>query len=229
MAFDKNPKWPLFTDKYLVREYVQEKCGSEILPEQYAAIKDPNEIYNLNLPDRFAVKPNHVSGEIKIIKDFRKESKEELIQLCDKWLKMRYYLWGYKNIEPMIIFEELLEVNNNVPDDYKFFCFDGKPEFFEIHRGRFKKHVYNIYNTDFSLLPVKGMKDTFIDKVIPLPNFDKMLEIARNLSEGTDHLRVDLYNINGRIIFGELTVYPGGGWITFTPEPWDEKIGSYWH
>lgn len=234
MAFDRNPKLTLLTDKYLVREYVEQRCGPEILTKLYAVTNNPNEIGSLGLPDKFVMKPNHLSdGVIKIVKEFRNESIDELEKLAQSWLKRNYFdlcnEWSYKNIKPFILFEELLEVNNDVPDDYKFLCFHGKPQFIEIHRQRFTKHTCNVYDSNLSLLPLKGSDNNFEDKIIWPTNIDRMLHIAEKLSYGMDFLRVDLYNVNGRIVFGELTVYPRAGLIKFKPESWDEKFGSYWH
>ncbi len=232
MAFDRNPKLTLFADKFLVRGYVEERCGKEILTNIYATIKSAQEMRSLDLPNTFVMKPNHLSGAIKIVKDFNHQSLEELEGLIETWMKRNYsdgsQEWAYKNIKPLVLFEEFIEAVGNVPDDYKFFCFNGVPKFIQIDKNRFSRHVRNIYDTNFSLLPVKYAHDNFENNVNEPKNFNKMLQIASLLSQGMDFVRVDLYNVNGRIVFGELTNYPGGGKEEFDPKLWDEKFASYW-
>ncbi len=232
MLFDRNPKLTMFADKYLVRRFVEQKCGSEILTKLYAVTDDAEKIPTLLLANKFVMKPNHLSGVIKIVKDLKDESIEELIKLGDDWLRRNYCdfenEWAYKNIRPVLMFEELLESNNAVPDDYKFFCFKGDPQFVQIDKGRFTNHRRNFYDINLSLLPVKFVYENFPDRINPPINFNNMIEIVKNLSEGTDFIRVDLYNIEGRIVFGELTNYPEAGLGKFVPAIWDEKLGSYW-
>jgi hypothetical protein len=181
------------------------------------------------------MKPNHLSGKIRIVDDFKGIPIRELEELAETWLGQNYYYnwyeWAYKNIPPRIIFEELLENDGKSPDDWKFSCFNGEPRFLVIHRNRFIEHTCNVYDLNLSLLPVSILnirKGNSREKIDPPQNFDKMLEITRKLSAGIDFVRVDLYNINGRIIFGELTNYPGAGLDKFEPSLWDTKFGSYW-
>ena len=127
-----------------------------------------------------------------------------------------------------MIFEELLEAGGRIPDDWKFFCFNGKPHFIEIVRDRFIKHQSNFYDLDLRLLPIKILYKNFQDAVTAPRNFGEMIEAAKKLSEGTDFVRVDLYNIDGRIIFGELTNYPNAGLDVFEPAAWDLEFGRCW-
>jgi hypothetical protein len=232
MIFDRNPQLTLFADKYLVRNYVTEKYGPDILTQLYGVTNNPDDISIMALPDQFVMKPNHLSGAIKIVKDFKKESAAELKELCRTWLKKNYYdfenEWAYKNIKPFIVFEELLEVNHEVPDDYKIFCFNGEPKYLIVDKRRFTNHQRNIYDLSFSLLPVRIIYENFPENLSAPPNFPTMLEIARKLSAGTDFVRVDLYNIEGRIVFGELTNYPDTGLNVFIPDTWDETFGRCW-
>jgi hypothetical protein len=156
----------------------------------------------------------------------------ELEKLAETWLKQKHYdafnEWAYKNIQPRIIFEELLDMDGQSPPDWKFFCFNGQPQFFEFHKDRFLKHQCSFYDLNLSLLPVNIRSEGVHQNIGASQNFKEMLEIARKLSAGTDFIRVDLYNINGRIIFGELTNYPGAGLDKFEPSSWDKKFGSYW-
>lgn len=113
--------------------------------------------------------------------------------------------------------------------DYKFFCFNGKVKFFKIDFGRFVEHHANYYDLKGRILPFgeKGIEPDF-NHVEKIPdNLDDMISIAEKLSEGFRFLRVDLYNVYGRIYFGELTFYPAAGLLPFVPEEWDERIGNF--
>jgi hypothetical protein len=235
ILFDRNPRLTLFADKLLVRGFVKSRLGDDkYLTELYAVVASAAEIEQLRLPAKFVMKPNHLSDAVRFVTGHPSVLPEELESLAAKWLRMNFYdvyqEWAYKNIKPCIMFEELLEDDGKVPDDYKFFCFDGEPRFFYYYKDRHGEEPgMNFYDLDMSLLPVrmKGIKN-FNEEFRAPPNFEKMLEIARGLSAGVDFVRVDLYNIHGRIVFGELTNYPTNGRIEFTPPEWDLKFGSYW-
>lgn len=233
--FDRNPKLTLFADKLLARGFVESRLkeGSQYLTKLYAVVDSPVEIHTLRLPKQFVMKPNHLSGAVKIVRDLNSLSTGELETLATAWLRTNHfdlaYEWAYKHIKPRVLFEELLEPEGGIPDDWKFFCFDGRPRFVHIDRGRFGRHQRNIYDLNLSLLPVLGSGlQNFRTKMDTSPNFDTMLEIAARLSTGSDFVRVDLYNIRGRIVFGELTNYPAAGFGKFDPPSWDLTFGSYW-
>jgi len=235
ILFDRNPKMAIFADKLRAREYVMSRLGDDqCLTKLYAVVTSPSDIGRLTLPQKFAMKPNHASGYVKIVMDSSKIPPGELEGLAARWLAIDYYKdesqeWAYKNIKRRIMFEEMLEVNGAVPDDYKFYCFDGEPRWFHVSRDRFGNLRINSYDLNLSLLPVKIKPyENFTEKLrVPL-NFDRMLDVARLLSSGIDFLRVDLYNIKGRVVFGELTNYPSNARTVFDPPEWDLKYGNYW-
>ena len=113
-------------------------CQEQYLTKIYAVVDTPVKIRSLNLPDQFVMKANHLSGQIKIVRDLKRIACSELESLAEGWLQANYYYhgneWAYKNIKPRIIFEELLDVKGDTPDDYKFFCFNGNPRFIQIDR-----------------------------------------------------------------------------------------------
>lgn len=234
MLFDRNEQLTLFADKYLVREYVSNVLGgAEHLTKVYAVTNNIEKFDFSELPNECVMKANHLSGSgVKIIKDLVKENKHELICLANSWLKQnhyeKYYEWAYKNIKPCIFFEEILKYDGDIADDFKIFCFNGEPKFMQVDKGRFSGHHRNFYDMNLNLLPFKieGKVDNFNEQ-LNIINFDQMIEIAKKLSAGTKFLRVDLYNINGRIIFGELTNYPSAGFAKYDPVEWDLKIGNY--
>lgn len=236
LLFDRDPKLTLFADKFLVRDFVKSRLGgNEHLTKLYAVVDNPGEISNLSLPNRFVMKPNHSSGRIQIVDDFSNSGCVELEKLASKWLQENFYYtfneWAYKNIKPRIIFEELLESEGKSPDDFRFFCFNGQPRFISMSRkDKFQKWQINYCDLNLSLLPVRNSHYKNIQGEISKPlNLDQMLEIAKILSAGSDFIRVDLYNISGRVLFSELTNYPGAGLIKFDPPSWDLEFGSYWN
>jgi len=233
MLYDRRPILTLVADKYLVRDYVASKlCGDQYLIKMYASVDTIAGIRKLNLPDKFVMKPSHLSGEVKIVVDSKMLAKGELEKIAWAWLRRNYYHsfneWAYKHIHPRIIFEEMLEFDGKIPDDYKFFCFNGEPRFIQLVKSGRVKRPTNFYDLNFSLLPVKLLSGNFYEKIEIPKNYALMLEIARKLSAGFDFIRVDLYNVNGRIFFGELTNYPNGGAFRFNPSLWDVEFGKYW-
>lgn len=234
MLFDRDPKLTLFADKLLVRDFVRSRLGGdEHLTKLYGFVDNASEISNLNLPNQFVMKANHASGSVKIVYDINKLEKNELEKLAYKWLHGNYfysdYEWAYKNIKPYVLFEELLSDEGQIPDDWKFYCFNGEPRIIEVHRARFTGHKSNHYDLNLSFIPVKFKLEHFHEEIKKPLNYDLMINIARKLSSGVDFIRVDLYNIKGRIIFGELTNYPAAGLDVMTPESWDYTYGSYWN
>ena len=234
MLFDRNEQLTLFADKYLVREYIKNVLGgTEHLTRIYAVTDNIKTFDFSRLPKEFVMKANHLSGSgVKIVKDISSENLNEMVQLADEWMNKnhyeKYFEWAYKNIKPLIFFEEVLQYDGDIADDFKIFCFNGEPKFMQVDRGRFTGHHRNFYDMDLNILPFKiaGEVDNFNEK-LNIRNFNKMIDIAKKLSAGTKFLRVDLYNIDGRIIFGELTNYPSAGFAKYEPVEWDLKIGSY--
>jgi hypothetical protein len=234
ILFDRNPKMVLFADKLRVRGYVRRRLGNDrCLTKLYAVVESSAEIRQLSLPAKFVMKPNHASGMVKIVRDSSSISPGELEGLASKWLNVNYYdvtqEWAYKKIKPCIMFEELLEVDGEIAADYKFHCFHGEPRYFIVAKDRFGNTKVNFYDMDLSLLPVRiEGEENFPGQLKAPPNFDEMVGIARRLSAGTNYLRVDLYNVYGRVVFGELTNYPANGRMRYDPPEWDFKFGSYW-
>jgi len=232
MLFDRDPRLALFADKLSARGYAKARLGGEAnLTTLYAVVDTAVEIRNLALPDRFVMKPNHMSGAFKIVRDATKVERAELETLAASWLETNYgvapYEWAYRGIRPRVLFEELLEHNGELAIDYNVYCFGGEPRFVRVWRGKFGPELtVTTYDTDFRQIPT--WLGRIREETDPPPNFDRMLEIARKLSEGTDFLRVDLYNLGGRIVFGELTNYPQAGYVKFDPPIWEEIFGAYW-
>jgi hypothetical protein len=135
--------------------------------------------------------------------------------------------WAYKNIKPRIICEKLLTENGASPKDYKIFCFNGEPKVIQVDLERFKDHKRNMYDINWNLLPVNYMYETeknVLEKPLALA---QMLGYAKQLSADLPFVRVDFYNVDGKIIFGEMTFYPENAIGQFQPESYDHIFGSY--
>ncbi len=221
-------------DKYEVRNIVKEKIGEEYLVPLAvnSPIKKVEEIDFESLPEKYVIKCTHDSGSAIIIKDGKKINKEKIKKKLRKCLRRNYYWigreWAYKNIEPRIIIENYLQDDDSEElRDYKIFCFNGEPKFIQVDFDRHSSHKRHIYSPDWKYMGFTSMYPTYPDVIIPRPdNLEKMMDIARSLSNGLPHVRVDLYNTGSRIYFGELTFYHGSGFEIYDPIEWDLKIGD---
>ena len=191
-----------------------------------------------SLPNSFVMKSNHGSAHVVIVKDLASESLLDLVDKGNKWLSEDHYEFTkekqYKSIPRKIIFEELLsDDNGNVPEDYKFHCFKGEVEFIHVDAGRFVNHTRNFYDLDWNLLefewsPFKKGKSKYPNGPIDSKpeNLEEMILIAKKLSKSFDYVRIDLFNIGGKIYFGEITLHHESGWGRFSPVFYDKKYGS---
>lgn len=224
-------------DKYEVRTYVKEKIGSKYLNDIYGVYTKPEDIDYSILPNKFVIKANHTNGHNIIVDNKQLLDKKKVIQLFKKWLnKNQYYRrgqeWAYKNIKPKIIIEKFLkEEGQQSLIDYKFYCFDGTPKFIDVHIDREKSHQQGCFDLSFNLLPFgKTKKYSAISSDIKKPkNLSEMVKIAKKLSNNIPFVRVDLYSINGKTIFGEMTFYPSDARNKFYPENYNLIIGDYFN
>ena len=231
--YNRKPEYTIMVDKVKVKEYVAEKIGDKYIIPTIAVWDSADEIDWDVLPSQFVMKCSHDSGGIIICKDKSKLDKKKAISIMSKGLKRRYFKqnreWPYKDVTPRIIVEAyMVDESGYELKDYKFFCFDGVPRLVQIDFDRYTNHKRNVYDTEWNLLDLlikfpKGHERVFVKP----NNYEEMLYISRKLSEGIPHVRVDLYNVNGRIYFGEMTFFHGSGLEEFTPEELDERIGSW--
>ena len=226
----RNPLMTLCADKYAVRKFVDEKAGSHILNELYGVFESADEIDFNSFPQSFVLKATHGSGWNIIVKNQPELDTEEARSRMRKWLATNYYdkqkEWCYKDIPPKIVCERYLQAKNGLLPDYKFFCFGGKPLFIQVDTDRFTEHKRCFYNPDWEKQEF-GLKYPLYEKDVEKPQcLNEMLEIARALSAPFPFARVDLYEVNGKPVFGEITLYPGNGLERFSPERWDAKLGG---
>lgn len=238
--YDNNPLYSICADKYRVREYVKEKIGEEYLVLLYLVTDKLTEEQWEKLPNSFVAKANHNSGPVQIVRDKNKVNKKEIIRELNNQLKLDFGVLSmekyYSDIPRKIIVEKFLE-NNGEKDlrDYKFFCFNGKVKYCQLIKNRTIEETIDFYDKNWKLQEFIGLLNPInpIEKhsttVNNKPkNYSLMLELAEKLARDFDFVRVDFYNIDGKIYFGELTFCPASGIGTFIPEEWNYKFGSYW-
>lgn len=234
IIFDKlnqrNNLLPLITDKELVRGYVKSKVGDSILIPMHAVYKDENEIVNEIFSANTIYKATHASGLNFIVRNVTDINLDESVLQLRSWFKKSYknqlLLWFTNNMERKIIAEKLLlDVAGKVPYDYKFFVVDSKVLFIQVDQDRFESHTRNLYTPDWELMSVEYRKPN--GSIIDRPeNLEQMLLVAEKLAEDFKFMRVDLYELNGDIYFGELTPYPSSGNARFEPNDLDIEIGK---
>ena len=237
--YDRNPKYHLLADKLRVKSIVAELLGNEyVIPNLTNGNKHLSEINRNELPNKFVIKCNHDAASVIICKDkstFDWDYADNKLKWC---MAHDYYhfenkQWAYKDIDRCIFIEQYMEdaETHDLPD-YKFYCFNGEVKCIFVGRERFtnKKGVLvNLYDRQWNKLPFEHYHPSY-EGVIPRPkNLNKMIETAEKLARyvANPFMRIDLYDINNHIYFGEFTFYPGGGFEEFRPKEWDYTLGSW--
>ncbi len=231
---DRNPMMTLYADKYEVRKIVEKKIGAHLLNELYGVFETPDEIDFDLLPESFVLKATHGSGWNIIVRDKSVLEIEKAKKKMKKWLEKNFYAkkreWAYKNIPPRIVCEKYMENKDGSLNDYKFYCFNGEPLFMQVDFDRYSNHYRAFYDTDWQKLDffiAKSRKSRRYEKEHERPDsLTEMVKVASILSSDFAFARVDLYEFDGKTIFGEVTFYPKNGGGRFSPEYWDAEFGS---
>lgn len=230
---DKHDEYTKMVDKIEVKKYVSSIVGEKYIIPTLGSWNSIEEIEWENLPNQFVIKATNDSGGVVVCKDKSALDIDKAIKQLSSSGNTDYTIvskeYPYKNVPHRFIAEQYLEDESGYElKDYKFFCFDGEVKFLFVATGRQQNDTrFDFYDTDFNHLPVLNGHPN-ADKWPTKPsNFQEMLDIARKLSKGIPHVRVDLYNVNGRIYFGELTFFHWSGFQPFVPNDWDYKFGSY--
>jgi hypothetical protein len=232
--YSRNPILPNITDKVKVREYVAKKVGKHILIPVLQIVDRPEEINFEKLPDRFVIKTNFSSGQNIIVNDKSQINIKKIIDKLTLWIDMKYrikeLIWFAQDIKRKIIIEEfLVDAKHNLPPDYKFYVFNGSIAFIQIIENRSQKRTLSHYTKDWEYIDFRKGKGTLSNSnVSPPETLSKMINIAEILGKEFDFMRVDLYSVNNKVYFGELTPYPGNALSPFSPVEYDLIYGNLW-
>ena len=233
--YDHRPEYTQMVDKYAVKEYVSNIIGDKYIIPTLGVWNSPEEIDWDSLPNQFVLKTTHGGGNIGVVicTDKKNVDRDKAIAKLRKSLKQdisRYFReWPYKNVPKRIIAEKYMEDKEAKElKDYKFFCFDGEVKALFIATERGTGDVkFDFFDAEFNhldLVQVHPMSGKVVKK--PLC-FEEMKIVAGKLSKGIPMVRVDLYEVNGRVYFGEMTFFHHGGLVPFHPEKWDYEFGSW--
>lgn len=244
-----------FADKGAVRDHVTAQGYGDLLPHAYAVVDDPDALLDLELPASYVVKPTHGSGAAIVVSPAalpdavlpRPEwgwvyahvrpdavDRRVLRDIAAGWTTKLYGRgpneeWAYSQVPPRIIVEEALAgPDGGIPDDYKFFVFHGVCRYIQVDAGRFGVRTHDFHDPQWRHVPLRGGLP-WADPPHEAPDrLPEMIAIAERLGAGTDFVRVDLYLLHDRIVFGELTSYPAGGHSPFDPPSFDAEFGRHW-
>ena len=230
---DHNPVYPTLVDKYEAKEYVARIIGNEYIIPTLGVWDTFDDIDFEKLPNQFVLKCTHDSEGLVIVKDKKKLDKNAAKEKIEAALKQNFYYigreWPYKNVKPRIIAEQYMEDHvDGELRDYKFFCFDGEPKVMYIASDRASDHVkFDYYDLKFNHLDIK-QKYPHAQEALRKPvTFEKMIDFSKILSKGHPHVRVDFYEVDGHLYFGELTFYHFSGFMPFEPDRWDKVFGDW--
>ena len=233
--YDRKPIYSTMVDKYVAKQYVAKIIGEEHIIPTLGVWDRFDDIDFDSLPDRFVLKCTHDSGGMVICKDKSSFDKKAARKRIKKCLKRNYYWagreWPYKNVPRKIIAEKLLQGESGEEvKDYKVWCFNGIAKCTMVCRGRFSEEgLHNtFYDREWNVMLVKRPSHPIAEIPDEKPiNYEKMIEIAEELSQRIPFLRVDFYEVGGKLYFGELTFYPAAGFEGFEPEEWDYTFGEW--
>lgn len=229
--YDRNLQYSLLVDKYSSKAYVAKTIGEKYLIPTLGVWDEFDQIDFSNLPNQFVLKCTHDSGGVVLVRDKKKLNMKAAREKINKSLKRNYYKvgreWPYKNVPHRIIAEAYMGDNLQ---DYKIFCFNGKPKMTLVCSNRFEKTglCEDFFDNNWKHLNLKRPNhDNYYGDIKKPQGFDIMLKLAEELSRNLPFARIDFYDINGKLYFGEITLYPANGFEGFDPPEWDRIIGDW--
>ena len=229
---DRKDIYTTMVDKYEVKKYVSDLIGEKYIIPTIGIYDKFNDINFDVLPSKFVIKCTHDSGGIVIVKDKKLLDKKKAKKKINKSLKRNYYYpsreWPYKNVKPRIIVEKYIENANEELIDYKFFCFNGVCKVVLVCSERFSSNnmCETWFDENWNFLDITESGHRTNINIKKPKNFELMKELCSKLSANISFLRVDFYEVNDKIYFGELTFYPASGYERFEPEYWNERLGD---
>lgn len=234
---NRKPEYTTLVDKYAVREHINRVLGEGHLFGLLGKYDSFDEIDFAMLPNQFVIKCNHDSGSVRIIKDKSSLKESDYVKMkasLELSLSKDFYYAGreypYKDIKPCIIIEKFMTDEKNPEksiEDYKFFCFNGEPKVMFVATDRSTDCRFDFFDMDFNHLDIVNIHPNSDKKIKKPEMFEEMKKIAARLSEGMPFVRIDLYELNGKIYFGEYTFFHGGGFRLFEPPEWERQLGDW--
>lgn len=227
---DRHPEYTQLVDKVEVRKYLIEKLGEDIALPMLGVWNSYDEINFDSLPQQFVLKCTHDSGSVKIIRDKNAMDHDALRVFFADRLKRNPYPDGreypYKDVKPRIYAEKFMTPPGEEDiNDFKFFCFNGKPEILFVATERSTDCKFDFFDMDFNHLDITNIHPQ-AGHEIPKPEcFEEMKALAAKLSQGMKFVRMDLYQIQGKVYFGEFTFFHAGGFWPLTPDEWELNLG----
>lgn len=231
--YDRTDLHTVCADKVLVKKYVSDKIGEDYIIPTVQVLSSVDDLEITNLPNYpIVIKTNHDSGTCSIVKDKAHCDLEAIKLSMMKSLNRNYYWsgreWQYKNIKRKILVEKMLISCDNMEiKDYKVLVFGAEAKYIQVDVDRSTNHTRNIYNTQWELQNVEYCYPKCNNIIEKPSSLSKMLKLSEDLAQPFSFARVDWYDVNGRLFFGEITFHPESGFGNFYPESWDKKLGNY--
>ena len=230
--YNRKPEYTQLVDKYEVKEYVAKIIGKEHIIPTIGVWEKAEDIDFKSLPQQFVLKTTHDSGGLYICKDKKQINVDEIKRKMTKALKRNFYRihreYPYKDVKRRIIAEQfMIDDSGKGLRDYKFFCFDGEPKIMFVATDRPTDTRFDFFDMDFNHLPITQGHPQATKTIAKPKGFEEMKEMATILSKDIPHVRVDFYDINGKVYFGEMTFFHYSGLVPFVPEKWDLIIGNW--
>lgn len=230
--YNRKTEYTELVDKYEVKNYVAKIIGPEHIIPTIGVWDKADDIDFKSLPQQFVLKTTHDSGGLYICKDKKQINVDEIRSKMTKALKRNYFRlhreYPYKNVKRRIIAEPfMIDDSGKGLKDYKFFCFNGEPKVMFIATDRPTDTRFDFFDMDFNHLPIKQGHPQATKPITRPKGFEEMKKMATILSKGIPHVRVDFYDINGKVYFGEMTFFHYSGLVPFVPEKWDLIIGNW--
>ena len=235
---NRRPEYTAMVDKYEVKQYVAQRIGEDYIIPTLGVWDRFEDIDFDNLPDQFVLKCTHDSGGLVIVRDKSELDRNAAKEKINRSLKKNYYYygreWPYKNVKPRILAEQYMSDQGDKTDageltDYKFLCFHGSVGCIFTVSERFAESGLKMtfFDKAWNKLPFERLYPMSKEEIAPPQNLEKMIALAERLAKGHPFLRVDFYEVMGKIYFGELTFFPGSGVEPFDPESWDRTLGEW--
>ena len=231
--YERDSLFTLTADKISVRDFVAERVGGQYLPKLLQTAAAPEGIAWDDLPSSFVLKANHGSGTNLLVSDKSQVDVHAAMELAGSWLRdgssyWPYKSWAYKDIIPRLLVEEYLGGGDAVPSDLKLFTFHRKVQLVQVDTSRFSGHRRNLFTPNWEPLAVRYIWPE-ADMAPTRPRqLEEMISVAERLSEPFEFIRVDMYEVDGRVYVGEMTHYPEAGLGQLTPRDFDLALGRVW-